>query len=272
MAPSRPPHTTNPTPPSIDIDLGVSKIKPGHRASRSNSPTSSLFSAGTVCRVTRAFPGNVLGQAPPGYQEDATGQPWGKNHPFSQMIREHGKIDSLAPLSRLIQSMKAAYYAARSVQSCADDPHSSAVNLTDTIVKLDSRIIGMRHDFEICADWLRSDLPECIADPMNQFRTVLDNYFHTYDQEHAEVEEKFLIARSNGLIALSQRPEGASYAQQLVPSSNELAEQTLQGLPKDNMLRQWLGDQTPPPAPPHLTRPSGAEIKTKGVRSGQIQE
>ena len=107
IAPSRPLHTTNPTPPSIDIDLGVSKIKPGHKGSRSTSPSSSLFSAGTVCRVTRAFPGNVLGQAPPGFHEDATAQPWGKNHPFSQMIREHGKIDSLAPLGRLIQSMKA---------------------------------------------------------------------------------------------------------------------------------------------------------------------
>ena len=71
-APSMNLHATNPTPPSIDVNLGVSKIKPGHKGSRSTSPSSSLFSAGTVCRVTRAFPGNVLGQAPPGFNEDAT--------------------------------------------------------------------------------------------------------------------------------------------------------------------------------------------------------
>ena len=58
------------------------------------------------------------------------------------------------------------------------------------------------------------------------------------------------------MIALSQKPEGASYAQQLIAgSSNKLAEQTLQGLPKDNMMSQFLGDQAPPPTHPRPPSP-----------------
>ena len=93
----------------------------------------------------------------------------------------------------------------------------------------------------------------------------VDNYFHPYDSEHGEVVERFFIARSNGLVALSQKSEGANYAQQLVAgSSTRLAEQTLRNLPKNNMLSQFMGD--------HLAHIPGPSVVEKGMKSVQFEQ
>ena len=164
-----------------------------------SSSTSSLFSAGMACRVAPAYPGNVLDKAlPPGFKENDADQPWGKHHTFSTIIREHGSDTNLAPLGSLIQSMKGSYYAARSVQSSSEDPTCTADQLTAAIVKLDNRLQIMNNDNDYCADWL-DNCPVCIND---RYKMVLDNFFDPIDTEYGEIMEKFLTARTNGLISL----------------------------------------------------------------------
>ena len=191
--------------------------------------------------MSRLHPGNVLGQSPAyGTNENATYMPWGRHHSFSAIIREYGSESNFAPLGSLIQSMKGAYYAARSVQSAEEDPTCAADQLAAAIVKLDNRLQIMSNDNDYCGDWLDT----CSVPINDRYQIALENFFDPIDTEYTEIYEKFLAAKTNALITLSQKPDGVGYAKQIVASSTHLIEQTLEDLPRSGMLEEFLGNRS----------------------------
>ena len=81
--------------------------------------------------------------------------------------------------------------------------------------------------------------------PINdRYQIALENFFDPIDMEYTEIYEKFLAAKTNALITLSQKPDGVGYAKQIVASSTHLIEQTLEDLPRSGMLEEFLGNRS----------------------------
>ena len=100
----------------------------------------------------------------------------GRYHTLSKLIKSHRHIQGLAPLGKLVTTMKGNYYTARSLQALCDDPDSLAPNLAGAIIKLDIGIKTMSQDFDLCVEWLQNDFKDCFIESMRQYLPELENY------------------------------------------------------------------------------------------------
>ena len=98
----------------------------------------------------------------------------------------------------------------------------------------------MGNDNDFCGEWLDT----CLVLMNDRYQIALEKIFDPIDTEYTEIYEKFLAAKNNGLIALSQKPDGLVYAKQIVASSSHLIEQTLEDLPRSGMLEEFLENRS----------------------------